>query len=1502
MMVSTNASTTGSMWDHEPTTLIMNARLPPRIEEPLSMTALPGGPADKAGNQYEQWWTARVVGELLTDVASRIRLEPPGAGGDGIEFEVDRDGQTWGEQVKLRSGNWTINRLRDEGVLANALAQVQRGRHFRLVVSTYATPFDTLTERSTDCDTVAELLEALSSDDAADFAKLAGFWGLAEDNAFDVLRCISVEPHPAENLRQLVAAEFRLLFSDDPSVVLGELRNFCDDHMHEQVTAPQVWAHLHAKGFHRRHLAGDASSINNLHKTVERHARNVVDRQPDIGLVPSTYLDQLRACLLLDDGKQLVVVDGNAGFGKSTVVAAVAAEMEAAGWFVAAANMSVVPSSVVTSTKLGDQLGLGDNSPGVLLAGVAAGGKGLLVIDQLDAVGTYSGRITEVYDSIAEVLNELVSAPNIKVLLVVRTIDLESDSRFRHFRNPKVSNRVRVGRLSADDVSAKLTDSGIALPASNVTMELLRTPLHLSIFLRLSEAAQRESYPTLQVLYDRYTDETRQAIESAVGHLQWAGIMSLLVDHMNENERLSAPMALLDSYPRDEVRALESADVLSVNDQGVLSFFHESYFDYLFAHSFVASDGSLFDFVVDSGQHLFRRSQIRQVLEHLAATDRTKFREAVQQMLSSAEIRSHLKEVVVDVLGQVDGTADDWLAVDDVAWGDGKIAWRVLNLLGRPSWFSAVDGLGKWAEWLADPARTDRAFNQLVFLARDHPGRVVELVRPFVGTDDDWRKRLMSLIEWSLKPESSDFAIELLERGDLDDARGPIAVNSDFWSIVFGLATDDPSAAARFIGAYLARGLVRAKAEGSDDPFASGHLPDHSQSDEIISDVATKAPQQYLASVFDFVEAVATANPHEIEGHFPVGGRWSHRYRNTAYGVDDKIFEGVAQALALLTEVEPGLCDEYVARLNAHESAELHFLVCGVLIKRGPADTAIAWLVDDPRNLELGYADNGTWASRSLIDRWSGECSDELFRRLEELILAYAPEWEKRSPGATRLRLLSALEVARLSDEARKHLGELERKFPAVRPAEAPRGIMGGFVGPPIPDVAGEKMSDDDWLRALRKYTSEGTDWRGDQPVGGARELAQMLGRRAEQEPARFAKLAIGFGSDVHAAAMDAVLRAVATKIDSEELSDLCEHAQHTFGSEVGRAVCSAIQQTELISARLSALIASYVDDPDPEREWATTQASSGADYYGGDFDSAGLNCTRGQVALAAATALFASAEHVEALRPVVEALAVDEMMSVRTCAAEAVLALMNYDPEAAYDLGEALLDADVQLYNSRGVERLMSYLLVREPARFGQFLTRALDGPDSVATRAGRLWALLSYRDSLPSDVPQTSGALSVEARRGVAESFARNAAESVELLVALFDDPDAEVRKRAASAMRYLGSQATSTIATLVQGFLPSKAFDERFDELIRELQSVESIDGELALQVCERAIAAAAAEVGDIRTARSMLAQPVMVTLLRVYRHGDTGQRERCLDVIDRLSEFNAHGLAEALNEER
>ena len=99
------------------------------------VTSMPGGAADKAGNRYEHRWVVLRISEMLEAKVSRIRPEPPGRGGTGIELTLDTDGVTWGEQAKDTAGNWTINKLAREGVLADVKIQIGLGRSFRFVSS-----------------------------------------------------------------------------------------------------------------------------------------------------------------------------------------------------------------------------------------------------------------------------------------------------------------------------------------------------------------------------------------------------------------------------------------------------------------------------------------------------------------------------------------------------------------------------------------------------------------------------------------------------------------------------------------------------------------------------------------------------------------------------------------------------------------------------------------------------------------------------------------------------------------------------------------------------------------------------------------------------------------------------------------------------------------------------------------------------------------------------------------------------------------------------------------------------------------------------------------------------------------------------------------------------------------------------------------------------------------------------------------------------------------------
>ena len=1468
--------------------------------------AMPGGAADKAGNLNEHLWTALRLAEMLQGKARRIRLEPIGEAGTGIEFElVDDEGVAWVEQVKSGTATWTPRRLRAEGVLADAKLQVERGRRFRFVaLGAGAVAFDTLTGRSRQSTTGDEFVASLSQEDKSALDVIAEVWNMTSDEAWSLLRGIYVKHHTIDDLRMIVDANLRLLYTDDPDLIRGELRDLCDEHVHRELTPQFFRDRLESRTFTRRLIRGDRNVGDALHKSLARHQRRVEHSEPGFGLVSRADTNTVIDTLCDPQGSQVVVIDGRAGSGKSTIACQAAALLEGRGWHVAVARMDL-DGRIATSAQLGEAMDL-DESPTVLLAGIAGDEPALLVIDQLDAVSTYSGRMSDNFDAVAEVITEVKCAPNIKVLLVTRTTDLEADPRLRALLDAQGSfGRHTVGELAIEDVTALLEQAGVPVPLSETTLRLLCTPLHLSVFSRLSESARSREYSTLQQLYEQYTEEARFGAEQRAGELDWVAITAPMVEYMNEHEVLAVPVTVLDAANRRQVRALESESVL-VRDETRYAFFHESYFDFLFARSFVTRGNDLRSFLLSDGQALFRRAQARQVLEHLLATDQPAFYRTVVDLLQDDQIRSHIKALVVNLLRQVPAESADWAPLDPLAWPDSWLSRRLVSLLCQPAWFDAADGLGLWEQWLDDAEKAEMAFNQLVSAARTRPMRIVSLLKPRIQETDEWRVRLASLVSFSLGSELVEFTLELIELGYLDNFGTALGGLPDIWWIVDALRSDDPSDAARLVGAILQRGLARAQADDRGDPFETGHLSADSQMGSSITEIARDAPRAFVSSVLPFVIDVALVGQRQHDEFLPIGSRWGHRHVSSNYSVDDIVFNATDDALRILAARDPAMCAAALGPLLTAESAELRFLACRALAAGDDHESAVGWLVSDPRNLRLGWLDGNCWASRDLIEKHSPNCSADLFVRLEATVLSHNPEFEKehrRWRDRDKYDLLSALDSARMSAHACGLLQEFQRRF-VEWPPTPPQPIEAYSIDSPIDDDSATHMSDENWLRALRKHTSLEPAWdrRTERGIGGARELAQQLGGHAQAEPERFAGLAMRFDAQIPAVAMDNILTNVAKGLGADKLSDLCQHARDVYGEECGLSVCRAISDAPTVNAHLVEILRDCAGDADPEHELARTAAHGGGLYFGGDLLTAGINSTRGEVGRVIARLLVRGPDYADDLADTVEALSQDRIMAVRVCASEAVSALARHTPQTALDIAHRLLGSEVELLDAPTVQHLLRYAVLKDPDRFGPYLAVALAHGGEISSHAGRIWAIARWNDRMPKACTNDFGALQPDARSGAAVVYANSIPDCMDdLTVALCDDEDA-VRSAAADAARHFDGLDELDAQRLIEALLGSPALSQASMSLLRSLARREGRLPASSLDVCERVVEISGADIGDVRTSRALFGRDLTALVLRLYRQGTASVRTRCLDIVDRLVEFNVYGTMEAIDEER
>ncbi len=408
------------------------------------------------------------------------------------------------------------------------------------------------------------------------------------------------------------------------------------------------------------------------------------------------------------------------------------------------------------------------------------------------------------------------------------------------------------------------------------------------------------------------------------------------------------------------------------------------------------------------------------------------------------------------------------------------------------------------------------------------------------------------------------------------------------------------------------------------------------------------------------------------------------------------------------------------------------------------------------------------------------------------------PYETRHSMGRSAFTFLSALDESRLSLEGTRRLGEYRRKFHEDTPSP-PRGVMGGWVGSPIGGDAASKMTDEQWLKAMTKYDTDETNW--DVSTGGARELSRVLQERVTAEPSRFAQLALRMSAELHPAYGDAMLMgfgaASPTESDAVAIFDAVRHIASLGHVAHDRWLGTALRPLyKAVPLDLVALIcdrAMHSADPAPG-DPPIFRRQDGDARRGHDLHNNGINTARGSLAETLGDLLVydVDGQRTELVRPHLEALAGDPVLSVRTCVAHTIAASLRHARPAAIAAFQRLIEADDYLLATDFVERLMIYIGNVNPDVIDGVIQRLLASVDDEARgTGGQLAAFAALEWNRPKLMEQALAG-DAKAREGVAHVCAArldrtsNSGLARSSLFRLTTDEDADVRKRWRGSLR--------------------------------------------------------------------------------------------------------------------
>lgn len=1478
------------------------------------MSPRSGGEADKFGNRYEGVWTVRHLLYVLAGRAESVTVEDIGDLAQGVELTYRHDDIIEVHQLKRQNKNansWTVKSLQDKGIWENVRPHVEAGREFHFISMIPAITLHSLSDRARRSESLSNFVSNWLTNkrlrEAFDDLCSTDIYGSPEI-AWRVLRGFWIDWPSERDIVEMnsTLAEQQLEGSGGTLAAAG-LGELIAHNLGVCLDAPKIESELSKYGLHRTNARQVSSTREQIRSATDGWAASI-EREL---MQPTIYRSETDELVnLLDGSGRFFLLMGAAGNGKTAVLHQVYQALAARKVIVLGFRLDrLEPFS--STTELGSRIGL-DVSPVTALATAAGKEPCVLIVDQLDAVSLTSGRMPRNFDAVANIAREASAFPEMRIVLACRKFDVQNDYRIRELVNDKQCTQITISELSDSQVVDAVTTMGLDASALNAHQQnILRSPLHLVLLKTIADDATALSFQTTRNLFDAFWQRKLMECMQRRDTVRFNQVISTLATTISSRQRLSIPITVFDADDLSvDAGVLVSEHVLTQDDQQV-AFFHEAFFDYVFARGWVERNETLVEFLMSGEQELFRRAQVRQIVNHLRELDPDRYIAEVEKLLTNPEIRYHIKAVVIALLGAVDGpTSQEWEMVARVLETNPIFEERLWSSLRTAAWFALLDAEGVIEDWLArdDEPVQGRALEIMTSAAKSDPNRLAEILQMHVAAEA-YPGQLQLVTRFANIHQSRplfDLLLGAVRSGRYETTR-------ELWLSTYDLGEHQPVWAVELLAAFLVDHPNSMQL--NDDGKIVALLERDHGAIKLVQLGADGAPQLFCDIFLPYMLRVMSAASIETGNERPIYDRhFSFRHpNNNPHELDDALLIGAARALRLTVKIDASAARPILEMLSIDRHEAAQWLLYQGIQESGElfAQWAADLLLEGTHRFMSGYSSNSVWSARQVIQATSRFMTDASFQRLEAAILDLRFSSEKRRPGWYVFNLLSAMDEDRLSERGRRRLGELRRMANMEQPPE-PEGVKGGFIGSPIPPDSAKRMDDDQWLKAIAKHNAAKTDWNSF--TGGAHELSYVLKEHVAREPERFARLALQFTTSTHPAYGDAILLGLGESEAAPDAASVFDAVRHiaSLGQPANdRWLGTALRKyLKVVPIEVVEIIADRAVNANGPTDDLVVEQSEKGRKVNRDLYGVGINSARGSAAETLGDLLVYDADgsRTAVVLRIIDRMASDSSLAVRSCVAHVVHASMRHARQLALAAFRTLTDADDALLSVRTVLRLVAYLGYEDPEIARPVIERMLSS-DVFETRqgGGQLAALAAMQWNMPDLFEIIVNSNDTALRQGAAGACAHGLPDTLDMAVtqrgleAFLNDSEEVVRKAASEVAAALRSKRLRQFRTILSSLIASRSFSEALAQLLITLEHASDRVDDLILECVRRFVDVHGTEAGDIRTGAAADSQHIGELLIRAYAQVTSKtERSQILDLLDRLLLLGAYGVADLILE--
>ena len=965
------------------------------------MSPRPGGESDKLGNKFELAWAIRHALHCVHDDRCALIVEDNDTEvGQGSEFTFATGPFIEVHQVKRQNGNsngWTVRELADRKIFEAAARHVVAGRHYRFVSLTPCRPLQELSERARKSEDLADFINHwLTGDLSAVFDQVSAVEVLASPQAaWDALRGMWFSAIDECDLIRTNSMLAEFLFSGSTghlvSLAVGDILL---DNLGKRLTRTELLDLLAERDIKPR-LREAYQTAHEQVRVITNSWRHSVQRgllQPPIERSEANQLVQE-----INSG-QIGLLTGTAGGGKSSVLEQAVALLESTGAEVLALRLDRL-DHFASTVDLGHRLGI-ETSPALALAMASHDRPAYLVIDQLDAVSLASGRLPERFDVVMDLIGEALSMDGIRVVLACRQFDIDNDHRIRALASRADVTTVEVSLLAEEDVESAVVRMGLdPTHLSQSQCVLLRTPLHLVLLGTISSETNALTFQSRGSLFEAFWDRKRQTARARRQSVKFNEVVSRIANAASERQVLSVPVEMLDDGDLiEDANVLVSEHVLA-RDSGRIAFFHEAFFDYAFARLWVSREESLVDFLIGDEQALFRRAQVRQILQHLYEREPDRFRAESEAVLTADNIRFHIKETVLAVLASlVAPTSADAKLILRIAETCPRFEALLWQQLQRPQWFARFHEEGQISTWLdgRDEDMRNHALSLMASAVNESPELIADLLESYKTEPDyhDWLRKISRFADLSRNRRLFTLVLEGVGQGAYDGAE------HELWLMTNDLAKHEPLWAIELLRARLFD-HVNSLTLNEKGRVALLGMRDHYAA-ELIKDAADAESLTFVQTVVPYLRQVMAATAIEDHDDHPIYDcHFSFRLAGDELKDDelgDSLLAASVRSLETLAKAAPDTIQNILAHLAADPYEASQFLLYRGLTAGGEyfANWAASLLLEGGRRLYCGYVSDVNWVARELVRAIAPHVTDEAHQQLEHLFRDLHNGYESR--------------------------------------------------------------------------------------------------------------------------------------------------------------------------------------------------------------------------------------------------------------------------------------------------------------------------------------------------------------------------------------------------------------------------------------------------------------------------------------------------------------------------